>query len=563
MEVPGHLVRSLILALALPLGLLGSGALRAQPARLQSVVAQASSASSGSMLAAERVLASEIPEQDAVRFLMQATFGPIPCDAARVQQIGFESWFDEQLEEQVSLERPWLQWLASLGQQIDQNDRETAWLYFAVAETDQFRQRTAWALSQILVVSLQDPCLSQQPLLLADYYDQLAIHAFGNYRDLLEVVAKHPAMGAYLGMLQNSAIEGGQADENFARELMQLFAIGLFELEPDGTLSLDDQGQPLATYTQAEVEGLARALTGWNYAAASEWDDPTPNYLPMEAWPEHHDSGPKTILGGVVLPAGQSAEQDLDQALDTIFAHLNVGPFLAKRLIQHYVTSNPSPAYVTRVAAVFDDDGSGLRGELGAVVRALLLDPEARSGQLSSPETFGKLKEPVLRHLQLWRLLRALYPQGGYVVPNMFGCYAQAPLNAPTVTGFFLPSFAPSRSIMDLGLVAPEFQISDHGHLAATTNRFHGLIFEGFLGYPELAPWQSTIQLDVLLPLSAEPAALVDWLARYAMAGNMSDHMRNVAQSLVADTPLDDGGTQRVLEALYLVFTSPEFAVQK
>ena len=268
------------------------------------------------------------------------------------------------------------------------------WFDNTLNGSDQLRQRVAWALSQIFVVS-QVGALQNLPNATADFYDMLARDAFGDYRKLLEDVTLHPAMGVYLSMLGNQKAVAGtnlRPDENYAREVMQLMSIGLVELNIDGSVKLDGGGQPVPTYDQSIIEGFARVFTGWNWSCQSTLPNctftnvrpqlaPVAGYnqvLPMKLFAAQHETGTKKLLSGLTLPAGQTGEKDLQDALDNIAAHPNVAPFLSKQLIQKLVTSNPSAAYVQRVAQVFNNDGTGRRGNLGAVVRAILMDAEAR-----------------------------------------------------------------------------------------------------------------------------------------------------------------------------------------
>ena len=330
--------------------------------------------------------------------------------------------------------------------------------------SDQLRQRVAWALSQILVTS-QVSLANRYPFGLADYYDMLAHHAFGDFRQLIEEVTLHPMMGVYLSMLGNrkpNAELNIRPDENYARELMQLFTIGLVELNADGTPKLDAHNQPIPTYDQAVVEGFAHVFTGWHWACTfgspgncgfSNTRGTVPNQiLPMQLFPEEHDTGAKRLLTypnavKSVIPAGQTAEQDLADALDNIFHHPNVGPFISRQLIQRLVTSNPSPAYVARVSAVFDDDGTGQRGNLGAVVRAILLDAEARAPASTADPDASKLKEPVLRLTQLWRAYDGRAANGRYFNINPSVDFGQGPLQAPSVFNFYSPFYAPPGEI--------------------------------------------------------------------------------------------------------------------
>ena len=344
--------------------------------------------------------AAPISKTDAFRFLNQSTYGATEAEVQRLVALGtsatgYGRWIDEQLQQPASVQLPTVQAayanLANPAQMIGSlnTDRQEIWFRNSLTGPDQLRQRVAFALSEIMVVS-QQSTLQNMPYALADYYDLLARDAFGDFRKLLEDVTLHPAMGVYLNMLGNQkpdATRNIRPDENYARETLQLFTIGLVELNPDGSVRKDAQGQPIPTYDQSVIEGFANVFTGWNYSGAASFAQArrtlANQVLPMQAYPEQHSPLAKQLLqypgaAKPSLPAGQTAQQDLADALDNIFNHPNVGPFISKQLIQKLVTSNPSPQYVARVAAVFNNDGTGKRGNLGAVVKAILLDAEAR-----------------------------------------------------------------------------------------------------------------------------------------------------------------------------------------
>lgn len=506
---------------------------------------------------------------DLMRFLTQASFGPDDFEVAYLGQAGFSLWLERQRTLPASLHAPPLQALAALGLPVYQQHREQVWWKLAVEAPDQLRQRMAFALSQILVVSAQNSSLFDDPLGCARYYDLLVEGAFGNYRELLERIALAPQMGSYLSMLKNqkqAPDSGLRPDENFARELMQLFTIGLHELEPDGQLRLDPQGQPIPTYGQDQVEALARVFTGWTYAGASSWEWPALSHEPMENWPQYHDAGPKQLLGGLELPGGQPAALELELALDALFEHPNMGPFLARRLIQRFVTSNPSPAYVARVAAVFADDGSGERGDLWATLVALLLDPEARAPRGEQTPGFGKLKEPLLRITGLWRAFEGRPQNGVYKTWYVDDELGQAPLRSPSVFNFFAPDYQHPGVLSEAGLVAPEFQITDATRITATTNAFDVAVFQGYQGFAWATPASVLMDLGTELALAGDIEALLDHLGLWLTAGPLSPGLRAILSAHLAAIPLDAGGlpagTQRVLEALYLIATSPEAAVQ-
>ena len=377
-----------------------------------------------------------ITKIEAFQFLNQGSFGATEAEAQSLIDMRHESWIDDQLTKPASLQLPHLQSLPPPEFQFQLHaDRVDIWFRNSLHGEDQLRQRVAFALSEIMVVS-QLGALGNLPFAVADYYDVLARNAFGNYRDLLESVTLHPAMGVYLSMLGNERPDQAlniRPDENYAREVMQLFSIGLVELNVDGTEKLDSSGQPIPTYDQSVIEGFAHVFTGWTYAGAPNFRQARATrfnqVIPMQLYPSFHDTGPKKLLNGVELPAGQSGEQDLADALDNIFNHPNVGPFMAIRLIQRLVTSNPSPGYVQRVAEVFNDNGFGVRGDLAAVVKAILLDEEARPAM--AMEIDGKLKEPLLRVTQLWKAYDATSESGRYPLNAAYILFGQGPLQSP------------------------------------------------------------------------------------------------------------------------------------
>ena len=480
--------------------------------------------------------------------------------------MGFEEWIDEQLQQPASLQLPHLQSLPRPPNPGDlQRDRLDIWFRNALNEPDQLRQRVAFALSEIMVVS-EIGALIQAQYGLASYYDMLAENAFGNFRDLMQDVTLHPSMGVYLSMLGNekpNAALNIRPDENYARELMQLFTIGLVELDIDGSVITDSLGEPIPTYDQEIIEGFAHVYTGWHYAGAPSFEEAQRNdanqTIPMQLYPAFHDTGPKTLLSGVTLPAGQTGDQDLRDALDNVFAHPNVGPFIATRLIQRLVTSNPSPAYVARVATIFNDNGSGVRGDLGAVVKTILLDPEARS--TSGTDIRGKLKEPLLRLTQLWRAYDARSADGGYDfrIPNII--FGQGPLQSPSVFNFFSPFYAPPGEIRDAGYVAPELQIATEFQNTVVTNFFFFQIFGLNSQSPGLRGSDIFIDIDEEVGLAADSDTLIDRVTEKLLAGQISDPLRTEIRGMLELVPPEDT-VLRAAEAIYLVMSSPEFARQ-
>ena len=512
----------------------------------------------------------------AFRFLNQASFGPTEASVAELMALGdpstaFGRWIDGQRSAAVSLQLPrtleaYQLTPNSLG--YVHNLRRSKWFDIAINGPDQLRQRVAFALSEILVVS-EVGVLGKMPLAAASYSDTLAQHAFGNFRELLEAVTLHPAMGVYLSMLGNrkpNPDENIRADENYAREVMQLFSIGLVGLNPDGTEMLDGAGQPIPTYDQSTIENFARVFTGWTYAGAASFADAKRSddnqVVPMQAYAEEHDADAKSLLSypGAVksaLPAGQSAEKDLEDALDNIFHHPNVGPYISKQLILRLVTSNPSPAYVARVTAKFNDDGTGQRGNLAAVVRAILLDPEARAEATGDVE--DKLKEPLLRMVQFLRTYEARAASGEYRFDDVADVTGQGQLLSPSVFNFFSPSYAPAGEIADRGLVAPELEIVTGYHATTFVNYLYDQCF--LRNSSKTSVGQNVVVIDIgdEMALAGDPAALVGHITDKLLGGRISDELAAEAVAavnrVVTTRPAD-----RVAEVLFLVTTSPEFA---
>jgi uncharacterized protein (DUF1800 family) len=509
-----------------------------------------------------------ISKAEAFQFLNQATFGATEAEAGRLIGMRYEAWIDDQFRKLPSLQLPHLQSLPPpdfMGQLHP--DRVDIWFRNSLSGDDQLRQRVAFALSEIMVVS-QLGALQGRPFAVADYYDVLARNAFGNYRDLLEEITLHPAMGVYLSMLGNEKPNPAlniRPDENYARELMQLFSIGLVELEIDGTVRLDANDQPIPTYDQDIIEGFAHVFTGWTWALSPVFGSGrvpvSSQYTPMEHWPEYHDTGPKQLLNGIVLPAGQTGEQDLSDALDNIFNHPNVGPFIAIRLIQRLTTSNPSPAYVRRVAEVFNNNGAGVRGDLGAVVRAILLDAEARPAAASDVD--GKLKEPLLRLTQLYRAYNAQSANGGYrQLGGVSAIFGQGPLQSPSVFNFFSPFFAPPGEIRNAGLVAPELEIATEYQNTFITNYMLLQTFGLNQANPDLRPNDVYIDIQQEMNVAADIDALIDLVAGKLLGGQVSAPLRTEIAGMLERLPEADP-VLRAAEAIYLVVTSPEFAYQR
>ncbi|MDH3615955.1 MAG: DUF1800 domain-containing protein [Gammaproteobacteria bacterium] len=510
-----------------------------------------------------------VTKAEAYQFLNQSSFGATETEAASVISMRQERWIDDQMLKPVSRQLPQLQMLPPPQFPFELHaDRVDIWFRNALYGEDQLRQRVAFALSEILVVS-QLGALGNLPFAVADYYDVLAENAFGNYRDLLEKITLHPAMGVYLSMLGNEKPDPDlniRPDENYARELMQLFSIGLVELNMDGTEKLDGQGQPIPTYNQEIIEEFAHVYTGWTFAGAPTFH---PNvfllpqasqYFPMELWEEYHDTGTKQLLNGVVLPAGQSGTQDLADALDNIFNHPNVAPFISIRLIQRLVTSNPSPGYVRRVAEAFDDNGAGVRGDLGAVVKAILLDDEAHPAM--AMEIDGKVKEPLLRLTQLWKAYNATSNSGRFPLNASYIIFGQGPLQSPSVFNFFSPFYAPPGEIRDSSLVAPELEIATEYQNTFFTNYMFYQVFALNQTNDALADDDVFINFEEEMAIADDIDALIDMVANKLLAGEISTTLRQEIAGMLARIPETDSAI-RAAETIYFVVTSPEYAYQR
>ena len=504
----------------------------------------------------------------ASRLVARTTFGPSYDLIYAVAEEGPDAWLDRQLAMPASLHEPIVRrYLNEFGYDPGAEPPPGAFRRFAFYEQaltapDQLRQLAAYALSQIFVVSDNVDDLFVNPLGLSSYYDMLLTHAFGNYRDLLRAVTLHPAMGIYLSHVNNARfdpVSNTFPDENYAREVMQLFSIGLFELDPDGTLRLDSNGDPIPTYTNTEIREFARIFTGLSYgfspgSGASFFGREQPVlHVPMAMFEPFHEPGEKVLLRGAVVPAGQRGMQDIEDALDNLFEQPNVGPFIGRQLIQRLVTSNPSPAYVARVSAAFEGDGNTPRGDMVAVLRAVLLDPEAADGI--------KLREPFLRYLALNRGLNVsssdgTWPGLGYVAQFLT---QQHVMSASSVFNFYLPGFSPAGPLLDSGMVAPEFQITDASTIVGMTNLIaYALFGEQSIDTPDGFA-DLSVDLSDYQDLAGQPQALIDRIDLVFFAGAMDGATQS--SILSALQPLGDDPLLRARLALYLALASPAHAV--
>lgn len=548
-----------------------------------------------------------ISKAEAYRFLNQATFGATETDATTLiglgdSSTGYSRWIDSQIIREPSLLLPAVE--TAYPNPVPQGFnvgslnavRLERWFANVLQGDDQLRQRVAFALSEIFVVS-QVGALLNLPNATASFHDMLARNAFGNFRVLLEDVTLHPAMGVYLSMLGNQKAVTGtnlRPDENYAREMMQLFSIGLVELNMDGSVRTDAGGQAIPTYNQNVIEGFSRVFTGW------KWDCPSTlpactfantrpqvapvlgynQVKPMRLFTEQHETGSKLVLSypgaaltNATIPAGQTGTKDLQDALDNVFNHPNVAPFISKQLIQKLVTSNPSPAYIRRVAERFNNDGNGNRGNLEAVVRAILLDPEARS--TPSGNAAGKLKEPLLRLTQFWRAYDATSRSGKLGAAGNFSggasaVFGQAQGSAPSVFNFFSPFYAPPGEIADAGRVAPEMQLATEYLNTQIANFFWTQALSRTHNATNLGVDVMYINTSAELLVAADSEALINRVAERLLGGaaQMSGELKAQAKAQIDRTvvPTTNPGTAlatRTADAIFFVVTSPEFALQR
>ena len=509
---------------------------------------------------------------EASQFLAQATFGPTAAEIAALAASNKADWVSTQLNKPQTKLRDKL-WITADNANTPNPLYEAFWR-LAVSADDQLRQRVTFALSEIFVISVADSSLAPRPIGVASYYDMLGQYAFGNFRDLLQGVALHPMMGLYLSHLRNQKENGPVVpDENFAREIMQLMSIGLYQLNPDGTQKTEN-GKAIETYTHDDVAGLAKVFTGWSWAGPDKSNgrflggtaDPARDWTPMQNYPAFHSTSAKSFLG-TSIAGGGSGEAELKIALDTLFKHPNVGPFICRQLIQRIVTSNPSPAYVARVAAVFADNGSGVRGDLRAVTRAMMLDPEAAYNGSAK-----KLREPVLRLTHWMRSFNARTASGRFALASLedpLTGLGQTALRAPSVFNFFRPTYTPPNSdLAAQGLTAPEMQITGEPSVTGYVNLMQYVIPGGIGSNNDV---QANYSAE--LALAQEPAKLLDRVNLLLLGGSMSTTLRNqilgalnaVSQPVNNATAiqLDAVRKSRVYLAIYLTMVSPEYLAQR
>jgi len=551
----------------------------------------------------------------ASRFLTQAGFGGNYEEIQALTEGSIEDWLDAQLAMSASWKlQDYVQQLHqyrvdSLNLYFPRVDEDgephtlyntgisdwyfdMAWFQYAMESDDDLRQRVALALSEIFVTSRVNAAFGNNPYALANYYDMLVEGAFGNYRDLIEKVTFHPVMGVYLTSMNNPATDTSGSrrlfpDQNYAREIMQLFSIGLFELNPDGTEKLSG-GNPIPTYDGDDIAGLSAVFTGLSWGDGDYFGTRSRDYwsytVPMKFYAYKvsgrevvpaHEPGPKTFLG-LTLPDRDAffGMDDMQETLDHISNHDNVGPFLSRRLIQRLVTSNPTPAYIGRVAAVFNNNGSGVRGDLGAVVRAILLDKEARDCSNATDPKFGMLREPFLRYMHLIKAMN-LTAEGGVYRNRMRRIYdatEQKPMAAQTVFNFFVPDYQPNGVLMENDLVGPEFQLMNSQTLVDYFNYFHRLLIENndvidyerfFSDEVNKQNQRPKFNYEFLESMTSQEEIpfLVDYLNVILAHGNMNSHTVNVIVEALKIYDADPDDIAKM--AVFLVMVSPDYLINR
>lgn len=559
-----------------------------------------SSSNAGTSLAANTIngIGLDANKMAASRFLFQASFGADMDEIETLAEtLDYEGWIDNQFNQPLSLLLPKLWETDARARAIfeAENDDEYfgpfslhfqyTWWDNNYKAPDQLRHRIAYALSQILVISINSQ-LGDYGEGLASYYDILVRNALGNYEDALQEISVDPNMGFYLSHFQNPKTDqeaGTRPDENYAREIMQLFTVGLYELNNDGTRKVDGNGSFIPTYDNTDIQELAKVFTGLKGGAwsrdALQYVNPTSpvdfnagihnvsREVPMQMDETKHEPGPKTIIGDYTIPDGQTGMEDIQQAVRHLFNHPNVGPFIAHRLIQQLIKSNPSPAYIDRVARAFNDNGSGIRGDMKAVVKAILLDQEARDCAENDPAS-GKLKEPIMRYTHFLHAIPGDVPDG-YYWNNGFDYLndtRQLPLVAPSVFNFYLPDHQPVGDFVDQDLVGPEFQIHNSQSSIGYLNQAHkwtswrALFWDWFESTPA-----AVTDLSPYYTMAEDPETLINYFNVLLVHGRLSEETRANIKNAMDQLPStrDDYRELRTEICLYLIMISPDYVVIK
>ncbi|WP_017220909.1 DUF1800 domain-containing protein [Moritella dasanensis] len=524
----------------------------------------------------------------AAKLLYQGSFGPTPAALLSAQQVTRQQWIAAQMQLSPSWHYPLtVQYcdgsitpttidadnVSRVNDKKSTNPRaclkaqESVWLEHALTAQDQLRQRVAFALSQIFVVSSQEPPLAKYGDGLAWYYDLLVKHSFGNYRDLLQDVTLSPAMGVYLSMQGNrkeNLNKNTFPDENYAREVMQLFSIGLYQLDISGQAMLDKQGNKIPSYQQDDVENLARVFTGWDLVANKRYGNRRSGRYDtfMELSPKQHDYQEKQLFGQSIK-AGMKADKELSASLDLLFNHPNVGPFISRQLIQRLVSSNPSPDYIKRIAMIFNDNGVGERGDLGAVVQAILLDDEAQG---AVTESALKLKEPLLNYVGFLRAFSATPKSEHYQLRQLNGTFGQGAMRSDSVFNFYQPDFQANYQ--------PDLKANDGSSSTLPANQqmttvspesqimVDPLIIKQLsLMFKQTMSNKANFDLDLTEPLALADNSvdMLDYLDQLLLAGKMTPAFKAQLQSHLINIK---GQKRQLKEAIYLIVSSADYAVQ-
>ena len=519
-------------------------------------------AGGGTASAPVPVVTAAVTTAQAGRFLAQSTMGATSASIQAVIDRGFSGWIDDQFA-MARATSHW-DWLQNNGYNVTANINSetgfdpTMWRQLIV-EPDQLRQRVGMALLDLLVVGIGGVNLNWRQFAMAAYVDLLLDNAFGNYRQILDAITYNAAMGSFLTFLGNrkaNAQTGAQPDENYARELMQLFTLGLYQLNMDGSV-VTSGGAPVETYKPADVSGLARVFTGLTLSS-NDGTTPARYKTPLVMTASTNETGTASFLGASTSGGGTAA---IKVALDTIFAHANIAPFVSKQLIQRLVTSNPSPAYVGRVAAAFADNGSGVRGDMKAVVKAILLDTEARSDAALTSTTAGKLREPVMRLTGWARAFGVTSPSNAWAIGDTSSTttrLGQSMGRSGSVFNFFRPGYSPpNTAISSAGLVAPEFQITNEQTVIAYVNYMYALVLNG----------TGDVKADytAILTKASDSQALVDEVNNLLAAGQLSATTLASIKAAVDSIAVtaNNASQNRVNSAILLTLASPDYLTVK
>ena len=551
------------------------------------------------------------------RFLSQATMGADLDLINIVKNMDFGVWIDQQITEPVTylqseVEDIWEEYLDTLESRGYEDPQDafgpampeltSAWWHNNMVASDLIRQKVAFALSEMFVISSNSD-LGGEAIAMAHYYDKLLDGAFGNYKDILSEISLHAAMGYYLSHFNNPKAvpeENLHPDENYAREIMQLFSIGLYELNNDGTHQLDNDGNSIPTYDNADIKEMAKIFTGLGPGGINEnvWWTDEPYFglgifgidwtVPMAMYEDFHEPGIKVILKNDTIPANQLGLDDIDEAINVLFNHQNVPPFISYRLIQRLVKSNPTPNYVERIANVFIDNGNGVRGDMAAIIKSILLDEEARNGEYMFEQHSSRLREPLVRHMQITKGLEIVEEPGGRYWHNFDydNSLKQQILFAPTVFNFFLPNHQPVGDIANSGMVSPEFKIHDTsssinyfnaayrwtrdwGELINSGRYFYNSDLvndDGSIGGWDMYGFGETyIDYEAYTDLADTPELLINELDKVLTHGQLSDEVRQSLRDNLPNISWDGyeygWERERVRTAIYLITVSPDFAV--